>query len=173
MPCKRDLTPGMFLIKTNEAKISNSFLNATFNDLPDDPVGVNKIPFNPTLFLFNDSTASATPVPLSKPETSTVSHSMGTFSDLKMVLTESVISLPIPSPGMRVTVYLPPYFLGNTASGDANVAKLRTDDLKLVEIRGWETPSSEMQEKHFLKRVHNCIVGYEATRLSLFNCFAR
>lgn len=90
-------------------------------------VGVYKIPFKPTLFLFKDSTASVTPVDSPKPETSTTSHSIGTLVCWKMVLTESVISLPIPSPGIKVTVYLPPYFFGKTDSGEAKVAKERID----------------------------------------------
>ncbi|GJC99132.1 hypothetical protein ColKHC_07958 [Colletotrichum higginsianum] len=47
-----------------------------------------------------------------RPETSTCSHSMGTLSALKMVLTLSATSAPIPSPGIRVTVYLPPNLVG-------------------------------------------------------------
>lgn len=108
--------------------MSNSFLNATFKDFAEDPVGVYKIPFKPTLFLFNDSTASVTPFlpELSKPDTSITSQSIGTFWALKMVLTESVISCPTPSPGIKVTVNLPPYFLGKTDSGEAKVANERT-----------------------------------------------
>ena len=37
------------------------------------------------------------------PETLYCSHSMGALTYSKISLTESVISLPIPSPGMRVT----------------------------------------------------------------------
>jgi len=37
---------------------------------------------------------------------------MGTLSALKMVLTDSETSAPIPSPGIRVTVYLPPNLVG-------------------------------------------------------------
>ncbi|QBM88553.1 hypothetical protein METSCH_C05240 [Metschnikowia aff. pulcherrima] len=107
--------------------MSNSFLNATFNDLAWVPVGVCKIPFKPTLFLFKELTASVTPCGSSlKPDTSTTSQSIGTFWSLKMACTESVISLPTPSPGINVTVYLPPYFFGNTASVEAAVASVRT-----------------------------------------------
>jgi hypothetical protein len=51
-------------------------------------------------------------LPDSKPETSTCSHSTGTLSALKIVLTDSATSAPIPSPGIRVTVYFPPYLVG-------------------------------------------------------------
>jgi hypothetical protein len=67
--------------------------------------------------------------PVSTPETLTCSHSTGTLSALKISLTDSETSAPIPSPahcsisyrdqggyrgvpGIRVTVYLPPNLVG-------------------------------------------------------------
>jgi hypothetical protein len=41
-------------------------------------------------------------LPVSTPDTSTCSHSMGRFSALKISLTDSDTSAPIPSPAMRV-----------------------------------------------------------------------
>jgi len=72
-------------------------------------------PFSPTLFLLKLSMASwKSPSPAAvSPETLYCSHSTGTFKPSKISLTESVISFPIPSPGMRVTVYLPIYQYGS------------------------------------------------------------
>jgi hypothetical protein len=66
-------------------------------------------PFSPTLFLLKLSMASwKSPSPAAvSPDTLYCSHSTGTFKPSKISLTESVISFPIPSPGMSVTVYLP------------------------------------------------------------------
>jgi len=52
-----------------------------------------------------------------------------------MVLTDSATSAPIPSPGIRVTVYLPPYLVGlkmsynttNQLSGTKRGRTLHTD----------------------------------------------
>lgn len=66
-------------------------------------------PFNPTLFLFKLSIAclnKASP-PVVSPLTSNCSHSIGTLMASKISLTLSVISAPIPSPGMRVQANLP------------------------------------------------------------------
>jgi hypothetical protein len=49
---------------------------------------------------------------------------MGTLSALKMVLTDSVTSPPMPSPGISETVYLPPNLEGLKTS-DWTVAKPR------------------------------------------------
>lgn len=97
---------------------------------PDLLIGVWRIPFKASLFLFREATdsrniSSRLPgEPLSTPDTSTCSQSMGTLSALKIVLTLSATSAPIPSPGIRVTVYLPPYFVGLKIS-DWTVAKDR------------------------------------------------
>jgi len=94
------------------------------------------------LFLFKELTLSlnsdsADNLPSSIPETSICSNSIGTLSCLKTILTASEISAPIPSPilhhisqllfittlfrvfvffgclpGISVTVYFPPYFVG-------------------------------------------------------------
>lgn len=110
------------------------------------------LPFNPILFRFNDAidsrnSSSECLFPVSTPDTSICSHSMGTFSALKMVLTDSATSAPMPSPsplgsvneeqtgdqdkakaieevfipGMRDTVYFPPNFVGLKMS-DCTVA---------------------------------------------------
>jgi hypothetical protein len=50
---------------------------------------------------------------------------MGTLSALKMVLTDSATSAPIPSPGIRVTVYFPPYLVGLKIS---YIAVARSED---------------------------------------------
>ena len=72
-----------------------------------------------------DSRKAASVRPASSiPETATCSHSMGTLSALKTVLTLSVTSPPIPSPGIRLTVYLPPNLAGLKMS-DWTVAKPR------------------------------------------------
>src|SRR5271155_6088029 len=62
--------------------------------------------------------------PVSTPLTSTCSQLTGTLSALKIVLTDSATSAPIPSPGMRVTVYFPPYLAGLKMS-DCTVAYRR------------------------------------------------
>ena len=96
-------------------------------------------PLRPILFLLRDeidsrNNSSECLFPESTPETSTCSHSIGTLSALKMVLTDSATSAPMPSPisqaqhvlfnipttvcfannepGISVTVYFPPNFVG-------------------------------------------------------------
>lgn len=98
--------------------MSNSCRRATLKDWwPDRSTGVCRMPFSPSLFLFSEAidsrnSSSECLSPVSTPDTSTCSHSMGTLSALKTVLTDSATSAPIPSPGIRVTVYLPPYLVG-------------------------------------------------------------
>jgi len=93
-------------------------------------MGVCRIPFNPSLFLLREATdsrniSSALPgAPLSTPEASICSQSMGTLSALKMVFTLSATSAPIPSPGISETVYLLPNLVGLKMS-DCTVAKDR------------------------------------------------
>ena len=60
-------------------------------------------PLRPSLFLLRDeidsrNSSSECLSPESTPETSICSHSIGTLSALKMVLTDSATSAPIPSP---------------------------------------------------------------------------
>jgi len=122
---------------------------ATLKDWwPDRSTGVCKIPFNPSLFLFKEAidsrkSSSECLVPDSTPETSTCSHSTGTLSDLKIVFTDSATSAPIPSPGIRVTVYFPPYFVGLKMS-DWTVAKVR---------RLWRQPAISPKPQHKVQRV--------------------
>ena len=64
-------------------------------------------PLRPILFLFRDdidsrNSSSECLSPDSTPETSTCSHSTGTLSALKMVLTDSATSAPIPSPESHI-----------------------------------------------------------------------
>lgn len=63
-------------------------------------------PLRPTLFLLKLSIASLNrpSLPWVSPETLNCSHSTGTFKYSKISFTESVISFPIPSPGIKVTV---------------------------------------------------------------------
>jgi hypothetical protein len=98
---------------------------------PERLMGVWRIPLRPSLLRrrevtdsLNRSSVRPVGVASSRPETSICSHSMGTLSALKMVLTLSATSAPIPSPGIRVTVYLPPYLVGLKMS-DWTVAKPR------------------------------------------------
>jgi hypothetical protein len=67
---------------------------------------MKKSPLRPTRFRFSDSTASLNKLsPVDEtPETLYCSHSIGAFTCSKMSLTELVISSPIPSPGIKVTV---------------------------------------------------------------------
>ena len=81
------------------------------------------LPFKPILFRFSDAmdslkSSSECLSPESTPLTSTCSHSIGTLSALKTVLTDSATSAPMPSPGMSVAVYLPPYLVGLKMSED-------------------------------------------------------
>ena len=98
--------------------MSSSWRRATLKDWwPERSTGVWRMPFRPILLRFREAmdsrkSSSECLSPVSTPETSTCSHSMGTLSALKTVFTDSVISAPIPSPGMRVTVYLDPYLVG-------------------------------------------------------------
>lgn len=72
----------------------------------------NASPFNPTLFLLKLSILflnSVSSGPDSPETPGNSSNSTGTFALSKMSLTEFVISFPTPSPGMRVTLYTPPY----------------------------------------------------------------
>lgn len=84
--------------------MSSSCRRATLKDWwPERSTGVNKIPFRPNLFRRRDAidslkSSSECLLPVSTPLTSTCSHSMGTLSALKMVLTDSATSAPIPSP---------------------------------------------------------------------------
>ena len=99
---------------------------ATFHDIwPDWEMGVKRmpvwklvgistgwkleIPLRPTLLRFKLSMARmkrASPAAAEDiPETSYCSHSMGALMYSKISFTESVISAPIPSPGMRVTYW--------------------------------------------------------------------
>lgn len=84
--------------------MSSSWRRATLNDWwPDRSTGVNRIPFKPNLLRFRDArdslkSSSECLFPVSTPLTSTCSHSIGTLSALKMVLTDSATSAPIPSP---------------------------------------------------------------------------
>jgi hypothetical protein len=67
---------------------------------------IGRSPFRPTLFLLKLSIASlnSDSLPCVSPETLNCSHSTGTLSDSKTSLTLSAISVPIPSPGIKVTV---------------------------------------------------------------------
>ena len=94
-------------------------------------MGVCRIPLRASLLRLREATdsrkaasARALPPASSMPETAICSHSMGTLSALKIVFTDSATSAPMPSPGMRVTVYLPPYLAGLKMS-DWIVAKER------------------------------------------------
>ncbi len=112
---KRDWTPGTFLQRDKEAYISKSLRILTLKDLwPKREVGVKRVPLRPILLRRRDSIDSWKRPSSSevKPETSYCSKSTGTLAALKTSFTEAAISWPIPSPGIRVTVYLPPYFLG-------------------------------------------------------------
>ena len=67
------------------------------------------LPFKPILFRFNDAmdsrnSSSECLSPVLTPDTSICSHSMGTFSALKTVLTDSATSAPMPSPDVVVSV---------------------------------------------------------------------
>lgn len=75
----------------------------------------NNPPFSPTLFLFKLCMASwnSSSPPVVSPETSYCSHWTGTLIASKISLTESATSFPIPSPGTRVTVYLPAYIVSS------------------------------------------------------------
>lgn len=66
-------------------------------------MGVCKIPFKPSLLRLREAidswnNSSECLSPVSTPVTSTCSHSIGTLSALKIVLTDSATSAPIPSP---------------------------------------------------------------------------
>lgn len=84
--------------------MSSSCRRATLKDWwPDLSIGVWRIPFSPSLFRRREAMdslkrSSECLFPESTPLTSTCSHSMGTLSALKMVLTDSATSTPIPSP---------------------------------------------------------------------------
>lgn len=102
-------------------------------------------PLRPSLLRLRDAidslkSSSECLLPVSIPETSTCSHSTGTLSALKISLTDSDTSAPTPSPvsylgtasyfsvwclivpGMRVTVYFPPNFVGLKMSWPTVVA---------------------------------------------------
>src|SRR5947207_7834981 len=84
------------------------------------------MPFRPILLRLREAidsrnSSSECLSPVSMPETLTCSHSMGTLSALKISLTDSETSAPMPSPGMSVTVYLPPNLVGLKMS-DCTVA---------------------------------------------------
>lgn len=84
--------------------MSSSCRRATLKDWwPDLSIGVCRIPLSPSLLRFREAmdsrnSSSECLLPVSTPVTSTCSHSMGTLSALKMVLTASATSAPIPSP---------------------------------------------------------------------------
>lgn len=69
------------------------------------------IPFSPTLLRVKESMASRnfSSLPSVSPLTSTSSKVMGTLMASKTSLTLSASSLPIPSPGIKVTWNLPIY----------------------------------------------------------------
>lgn len=120
--------------------MSSSWRKATLKDwCPERSTGVWRIPLRPNLLRRREAidslkSSSECLFPVSTPLTSTCSHSMGTLSALKIVFTDSATSAPIPSPrreesnqsrdllsisvcdlsipGIKVTVYLPPYFVG-------------------------------------------------------------
>jgi hypothetical protein len=75
----------------------NVLLNVKFNETCPFPIGVARGPLSATVFFL---TEALTKVGV----TSTSSHWIGALAALKMDLTDSAISGPIPSPGIRVTV---------------------------------------------------------------------
>lgn len=88
--------------------MSSSCLSATLKDWwPERSIGVWRMPLRPSLFRLREAmdswnSSSECLSPVSTPETSTCSHSIGTLSALNTVLTDSATSAPIPSPGRRV-----------------------------------------------------------------------
>jgi hypothetical protein len=85
----------------------NVLLNVKFNETCPFPIGVARGPLSATVFFLTEAMASAgmAVLPLTKVGvTSTSSHWIGALAALKMDLTDSAISGPIPSPGIRVTV---------------------------------------------------------------------
>ena len=74
------------------------------------PLSPNLLRFKEAIDSLNRSSECLSPE--STPVTSICSQSIGTLSALKMVLTDSATSVPMPSPGIRVVVYFPPNFVG-------------------------------------------------------------
>lgn len=127
--------------------MSSSCLRATLKDwCPERSTGVWRIPLRPSLLRLSEAmdsrkSSSECLSPVSTPVASICSHSIGTLSALKIVLTDSATSAPIPSPGMRVVVYFPPNLVGLKMS-DWTVAMER----ERVEVR----------RRHRARGAHRC-----------------
>jgi hypothetical protein len=103
-------------------------------------------PFKPTLFLLKLSILflnSVSSGPDSPETPGNSSNSTGTFALSNISLTEFVISFPTPSPGIRVTLYTPPYCV--CTRGAACARGLESPRVVAVRALGMEsyTPAGE------------------------------
>src|SRR2546423_7985879 len=136
--------------------MSSSWRRATLKDWwPDRSTGVCRMPFRPSLLRRREDidswkSSSECLSPVSTPLTSTCSNSTGTLSALKIVLTVSATSAPMPSPGIRVTVYFPPNLVGLKMS-DWTVAYRRDCWCKEAATEPW-------------RRDKRCMIAYRGGR---------